>query len=70
MRPRPRHDKNGPASIGDWLKSAPCIRAFRAAHPNKVVEVWFEDEVRGQQGTRTRVWAERGSRPTAVKQTE
>jgi transposase len=40
-------------------------------HPDKQVEVWFQDEARiGQQGTLTGVWAERGSRPTAVKQTE
>jgi transposase len=35
------------------------------------VEVWFEDEARfGQQGTLTRVWAKRGSRPRAVRQTQ
>jgi len=35
------------------------------------VEVWFEDEARfGQQGTLTRVWARRGSRPRAVRQTQ
>ena len=40
-------------------------------HPDKTVEVWFEDEARfGQQGTLTRVWALRGSRPTAVRQTQ
>ena len=40
-------------------------------HPDQRVEVWFQDEARvGQQGTLTNVWAERGSRPTAVKQTE
>ncbi len=40
-------------------------------HPGKQVEVWFQDEARiGQQGTLTDVWAETGSRPTAVKQTE
>ncbi len=40
-------------------------------HPDKTVEVWFCDEARiGQQGTLTNVWAEKGSRPTAVKQTE
>lgn len=34
------------------------------------VRVFFMDEARfGQQGTLTNVWAERGSRPTAVKQT-
>ncbi len=32
------------------------------------VEVWFQDEARvGQQGTLTRVWAERGSRPPAPR---
>ena len=32
------------------------------------VEVWFQDEARvGQQGTLTYVWAERGSRPRALK---
>ncbi|HLO40629.1 MAG TPA: IS630 family transposase [Phycisphaerales bacterium] len=34
------------------------------------VRVFFMDEARfGQQGTTTRMWAPRGSRPTAVKQT-
>jgi DDE superfamily endonuclease len=32
------------------------------------VEVWFMDEARvGQQGTLTRVWAKRGTRPRAVR---
>jgi putative transposase len=32
------------------------------------VEVWFSDEARvGQQGTITRVWAKRGSRPRALR---
>jgi transposase len=47
------------------------VQAVRAAHPGQEVEVWFEDEARiGQQGTLTTVWAPRGSRPTAVKQTD
>ena len=49
----------------------PFVQQVQAQHPDKVVEVWFQDEARlGQQGTLTSVWAERGSRPTAVKQTE
>lgn len=33
--------------------------------------MWFQDEARfGQQGTLTRKWAPRGSRPPAVKQTQ
>ena len=34
--------------------------------PGTPIEVWFQDEARvGQQGTLTRVWAKRGSRPRA-----
>lgn len=33
------------------------------------VNFWFQDEARiGQQNTTTRLWAQRGSRPRAVKQ--
>ncbi len=40
-------------------------------HPDKQVAVWFQDEARiGQQGTLTRVWAQRGSSPRAVRQTQ
>ena len=40
--------------------------AVRAA--DTPLEVWFQDEARvGQQGTLTRVWAERGSRPPAPR---
>ncbi|GLR05094.1 IS630 family transposase [Vibrio hyugaensis] len=35
----------------------------------EAVDVWFQDEARfGQQNTTTRLWAERGTRPRAVKQ--
>ena len=34
----------------------------------KPIEVWFQDEARvGQQGTLTRVWARRGSRPRVLR---
>ena len=34
----------------------------------KPLELWWQDEARiGQQGTLTRVWAERGSRPLAPR---
>jgi transposase len=43
----------------------------QSEHLGKKVEVWFQDEARfGQQGTITRVWALRGSRPRAVRQTK
>ncbi len=45
---------------------------MRDAHPDATaIEWWFQDEARiGQQGTLTAVWAETGSRPVQVKQTE
>ena len=47
------------------------VENIRHKHTDKRVEVWFQDEARiGQQGTLTRVWGERGSRPRAVRQTE
>lgn len=43
----------------------------RSKHPDKRIEAWFQDESRfGQQGTITRVWALRGSRPRALRQTK
>lgn len=44
---------------------------MKQQHADQTIEVWFQDEARiGQQGTLTHVWAERDTRPTAVKQTE
>ena len=35
---------------------------------NKPLEIWWQDEARvGQQGTLTRIWAKRGSRPRAMR---
>ena len=47
------------------------ITAIRDEHADKRLLIFHQDEARfGQQGTLTRVWAPKGSRPTAVKQTE
>jgi transposase len=47
------------------------VRAVSRTHPAAEIQVWIEDEARfGQKGSLTRVWAPRGSRPTAIKQTE
>lgn len=47
------------------------IQAVAEQHPHKRIEIWFQDEARfGQQGTLTRLWARRGSRPPAVRQTQ
>jgi transposase len=47
------------------------LAAIQEAHPEKQLQVFFQDEARfGQQGTLTRVWAKCGSRPQAVRQTQ
>ena len=44
-----------------------CPRKVERA-AGKPVEVWFQDEARvGQQGTLTRIWARRGTRPRAPR---
>ena len=38
-------------------------------HDRSSIDIWFQDEARfGQQNTTTRLWAEKGSRPRAVRQ--
>lgn len=45
--------------------------ALQQAHPERRIELWFQDEARfGQQGCNSRVWARRASRPRAPRQTE
>ena len=52
-------------------KRPPFVREVAEAHPKQRIEIWFQDEARvGQQGTLTRRWAPKGSRPRAVKQTQ
>jgi hypothetical protein len=45
-------------------------QALPAEARNKPLEIWFQDEARvGQKGTLTRIWAKRGSRPRAPRDT-
>jgi transposase len=72
LRPRPRHRRSDPQAQQEFKRTLPArLQALREAHPDKRLRVYFQDESRfGQQGTTTNVWARRGSRPTAVRQTE
>ena len=72
LRPRPRHRKADPEAIKEFKRSWPDrIQVIAAEHPGKRLRVYFQDESRfGQQGTTTNVWAQRGSRPTAIRQTD
>jgi hypothetical protein len=52
-------------------KFTKTLDKVQSEHLGKKVEVWFQNEAGfGQQGTITQVWALRGSRPRAVRQTK
>lgn len=72
LRPRPRHRRSDPAAIKEFKAGwAARMKSLAAEFPEKRLRVYFQDESRfGQQGTTTNVWAKRGSRPTAIRQTE
>jgi transposase len=70
LMPRPHHEEANP-EVQQFFKEIVVeqIAAIAADHPQQEVRVYFEDEARfGTQGTITRVWAPRGSRPRAVRQ--
>jgi transposase len=47
------------------------IAEIRQRYSDREVQIFFQDETRfGQQGSLTRVWAPKGSRPRAVRQTQ
>lgn len=72
LTPRPRHRRSNPAAQEQFKRELPArLQALRTKHVGQHVRVYFQDESRfGQHGTTTNVWARRGSRPTAVRQTE
>jgi len=50
---------------------SPELKTIAVQHPDQRLRVYFQDESRfGQQGTTANLWAQKGSRPTAVRQTE
>jgi DDE superfamily endonuclease/Winged helix-turn helix len=70
LMPRPQHDKTNP-EVQEFFKEIVVeqIAAIADDHPEKDVRIYFQDEARfGTQGTITRVWARKGSRPRAVRQ--
>jgi transposase len=70
LMPRPQHEDSIP-EVQEFFKEivGEQIQAIADEHPDDDVRIYFEDEARfGTQGTITRVWAPRGSRPRAVRQ--
>jgi putative transposase len=70
LLPRPQHEDANP-EVQEFFKEIVVeqIDAIAGQHPDRELRVFFEDEARfGTQGTITRVWAPKGSRPRAVRQ--
>ncbi len=70
LMPRPHHEQANP-EVQAFFKEIVVeqIDAIAAERPGQQVRVYFQDEARsGTQGTITRVWAPKGSRPRAVRQ--
>jgi transposase len=72
LKPRPKHPKSDHLAQETFRQELPeKLKSIAETHPDKKLCVYFEDEARfGQQGTITHVWAKKGSRPTAIRQTE
>ena len=62
LMPRPQHEQANP-EVQEFFKEIVVeqIDAIAAAHPEKEIHTYFQDEARfGQKGTITRVWVRRG----------
>ena len=69
LMPRPQHEDANP-EVQEFFKEIVVeqIDAIAEQHPNQELRIYFEDDARfGTQGTITRVWAPKGSRPRAVR---
>jgi transposase len=67
---RPQHPQSDDVAQEAFQKDFPELAAAAIPEParDKPVEIWWQDEARvGQQGTLTRIWAKRGTRPRAVR---
>jgi transposase len=67
---RPQHPKSDTAAQEAFKKSftASLPALIPEVAKGKPLEIWFQDEARvGQQGTLTRIWAKRGTRPRAPR---
>ena len=72
LKPRPKHYKSNAKQQEEFIKTLPeTLKEIAKSQPSRRLRIYFEDESRfGQQGTLTKVWAKKGTRPTAIRQTE
>ena len=72
LQPRPKHYRADPELQEQFRSELPDrLKQIKESNPDRDIRVYFQDEARfGQQGTITRVWAKKGTRPEAIRQTE
>jgi transposase len=67
---RSKHPKHSEEAIENFKSTFPEeVKAIEGKIKNKKIEIWWQDESRvGQQGSLSRVWAAKGTRPRVVRQ--
>jgi transposase len=67
---RSKHPKHSQEAIDLFKEKFPQeVEKLKEKIENSKIEVWWQDEMRvGQQGSLSRVWAEKGTRPRVVRQ--
>lgn len=67
---RSKHPKHSQEAIEQFKENFPDeVERIKDKIDSKRIEVWWQDESRiGQQGSLSRVWAEKGTRPRVVRQ--
>lgn len=67
---RSKHPKTSQEAIDTFKDDFPDIVAeIKKENPELKIEIWWQDEMRiGQQGSLSRVWAPKGTRPRVVRQ--
>jgi transposase len=71
VRPRPIHEKNSQAVMDLWEKDSmpACISEVKEKHPEKALELWFQDEMRfGEKTELAPIWALKGQNIRQCKQ--
>lgn len=67
---RSKHPKHSQEAIDSFKENFPEeLKKLSEEHQDKNIEVWWQDESRiGQQGSLSRVWASKGTRPRVIRQ--
>lgn len=70
LKPRPRHEKNNPKLMEEWLEHFPYKMAeIQNENPNKNVCIYYQDESRyGQMTIHSGIWSITGERPEYLNQ--